>query len=296
MNDQKAYDCIIIGAGPGGLQAAIYLGRYNRKALLIDRGGGRTWHARHIENFLTQKAISGKEIIQLGMQQAKSFNVEIEHGTVTDVAKREFFEVSTENNRYRSRFVIVSSGGTENFPPIENLHKFLGAGFYTCIDCDGYKTTGKKLAVLGNSLHAVNLAFGMREMYTKDITLILSSFQVPEVYVEELREEHIVLVTGTPAKIIGDERVDALELQDGRRIECDAIMSSFGYTLNDRFLSGLKLKRDAENVKYLTNRNYESSLSGLYVVGPLTGNDQAIIAAGEGAIAALDLKKRLLEM
>jgi thioredoxin reductase len=73
-------------------------------------------------------------------------------------------------------------------------------------------------------------------------------------------------------------------------------MSSFGYTLNDRFLSGLNLKRDAENVKYLTNRNYESSLSGLYVVGPLSGNDQAIIAAGEGAIAALDLKKRLLEM
>jgi putative hydrolase of the HAD superfamily len=63
--DDKIFDCIIIGAGPGGLQAAIYLGRYNRHVLLIDRGGGRTSHARHIENFLTQKVISGKEIITL---------------------------------------------------------------------------------------------------------------------------------------------------------------------------------------------------------------------------------------
>jgi thioredoxin reductase (NADPH) len=296
MDQETIYDCIIIGAGPGGLQAAIYLGRYNRKALLIDRGGGRTWHARRIENFLTQKAISGKEIIRLGIEQAKSFNVEIKHGTVINVAKGEFFEVSTEDKRHFSRFVVVSSGATENFPPIENALTFLGAGFYTCIDCDGYKTTGKKLVVFGNSLHAVNLAFAMRDMYTKDITLVLSDQQLPPAYAEELKDEDIGLVYGKPTRVLGNEKVEALELHDGSRIECEAILSGFGYSLNDRFLSGLNLKKDGENVKYLTNRNFESSLNGLYIVGPLTGNDQAIIAAGEGAIAALDLKKRLLEL
>ncbi len=296
MDKEKIYDCVVIGAGPGGLQAAIYLGRYNRKALIIDRGGGRTWHARRIENFLTQKAISGKEIIRLGMEQAKSFNVEIERGTVIKVGRNEFFEVSTEDRRYLSRFVVVSSGGTENLPPVENVLKFLGAGFYTCIDCDGYRTTGKKLVVLGNSLHTVHLAFGMKEMFTEDITLVLYYFQVPQVYAEELQEEGIRLVTGKPARIVGDERIEALEFQDGRLIECEAIMSNFGYKLNDGFLSGLNLKKDSEGFKYLTGRNYESSLNGLYIIGPLTGNDQAIIAAGEGAIAALDMKRRLLEM
>ncbi len=62
------YDCIIIGAGPGGLQAAIYLGRYSRKVLIIDRGGGRTMHAKHIENFLTQRSITGKDLIAAGME------------------------------------------------------------------------------------------------------------------------------------------------------------------------------------------------------------------------------------
>ena len=71
MIEEKIYDCIIIGAGPGGLQAAIYLGRHNRDVLLVDRGGGRTWHARRIENFLSQRTISGKEMVEIGMDQAK---------------------------------------------------------------------------------------------------------------------------------------------------------------------------------------------------------------------------------
>lgn len=294
--EERIYDCIIIGAGPGGLQAAIYLGRYNRKVLLIDRSGGRTWHARKIENFLTQKAIPGKDIIKTGMEQARSFNVTIEKGLVVSVAKPEQFEVSTETGRYFSSFVLVSSGAYDNLPSLENVHKFLGEGFYTCIDCDGYHTTGRKLVILGNSLHTVHLAFGMREMFTKDITLILYFYQVPEAYKEELDEEGIGLVNGHPKKILGDKEIEGLELDDGRVIPCEAIMSNFGYKLNDKFLSDLDLKRDSEGFKYITNSEYESSLSGLYIVGPLTRNDQAIIAAGEGAVAAIDINKRLLQM
>lgn len=291
------YDCIIIGAGPGGLQAAIYLGRYNRKALLIDRGGGRTRHARAIENFLTQKSISGNEIIDRGIEQAKSFNVRVEKGLVTKVAKENSFEVSTAVAAYRSKFVIVSSGVYDNFPPVENFHKFLGGGLYTCVDCDGYKTTGKKLLIVGNSANTVRLAFGMKEVYTDDVTLILYYYDPPEGYKEELRNEGISLIKGSPLKIVGDISIEAVEMKDGTRVPCDAIMSNFGYKLNDEFLSGLSLKRDVNNFKYVTNHNYESSLSGLYIVGPLnTGHDQVVIAAGEGAVAALDIKSRLLEL
>src|SRR5512147_961422 len=92
LERELVYDCIVIGAGPGGLQAAIYLGRYNRKVLVIDRGGGRTTHAKHIENFLTHKAISGGEIIKLGIEQAISFNAEVRKGLVTKVLKQDQFE------------------------------------------------------------------------------------------------------------------------------------------------------------------------------------------------------------
>jgi thioredoxin reductase len=86
-----------------------------------------------------------------------------------------------------------------------------------------------------------------------------------------------------------------VELKDGRQIPCEVIMSNFGYKLNDPFLKELNLKRDGENFKYVTNRYYESTLNGLYIVGPLnTGNDQVVIAAGEGAVAAIDINKRLM--
>jgi thioredoxin reductase (NADPH) len=297
MADGRIYDCIIIGAGPGGLQAAIYLGRYNRNALLIDRGGGRTYHARAIENFLTQRVISGKEIIERGMEQARSFNVRIEKGRVKKVLKTGYFEIYTERDNFSSKFVIVSSGGYDNLPPIENIYKFLGTSFFTCLDCDGHKTTGKKLVIIGNSVSTVRLAFAMKEMFTKDITLILYFFDPPEGYKELLKEEGIPLIKGRPGKIIGDERIESLELQDGRRLECDVIMSDFGFKLSDDFLAELSLKKDGRDFKYVVNHIFESSLDGLYILGPLnTGHDQAIIAAGEGAVAAIEINKRLLNI
>jgi len=295
--DENIYDCIVIGAGPGGLQAAIYLGRYNRDILLIDRGGGRTSHAKHIENFLTWKAISGKEIISRGLQQARHFNVSIIRETVTKVIKQAQFEVHVGNGLcYRSRFVIVSSGGRENIPEIENVYKYFGISFFTCVDCDGYHTTGKKLVILGNTIHAVRLAFAMKQMYTKQVTLVLFFYDPPEAYIEALKDEDIVLIKGSPAKIIGNKKMEALEFPDGRRIECDVIMSNFGFKLNSEFLSDLDLKRDAQGFKYITDHHYESSMKGLFIVGPLTGHDQVVIAAGEGAAVAIEINKRLLDL
>jgi thioredoxin reductase (NADPH) len=294
---QKLYDCIIIGAGPGGLQAGIYLGRYNRSVLLIDRGGGRTHHARHIENFLTQKAISGKEIIRLGMEQVRSFHVHIERGLVTRVIKNEYFEVYAGDTRYLSTYVIVSSGARDDLPPIENLSTYLGTSFYTCVDCDGYRTTGKKLIIIGNSIKTVHLALAMKEMYTKDITLVLYTDKAPDEYKEELAEEQIPLIVGRPSRIIGEEKIEALELKSGEKIPCEVIMSHFGFKLNDEFLSELDLKRDSKGFGYIVNTAYEASLSGLYIVGPLNQwPGQVVIAAAQGAVAAMDIKKRLLEM
>ncbi len=131
------------------------------------------------------------------------------------------------------KIVIVSSGVYDNLPDIENLHKFLGVSLFTCIDCDGYKTTNKKVSIIGNSLKTVHLAFAMKEMFTKDITLVLYMDKVPEGYKEELREQNIPLIIGRPVRIIGDEKIEAVELKDGQRIGCEVIMSHFGYKLND---------------------------------------------------------------
>ncbi len=297
MDEQPIYDCIIIGAGPGGLQAAIYLGRYNRRVLLIDRGGGRTTLAHSIENFLTQKTISGQAIIDLGREQAASFGVEIVRGVVNKVNKnRAIFEVTAEREMYRGTFVVVSTGGKENIPDIENIYKFFAKTIVTCIDCDGYHFTNKKAVIIGNSIKSANLAMGMREMDTKDMTLILYTDKLPDNYKEELTDEGISYIVGRPKRFLGNDAVEAVEMEDGTIIPCEMVMSHFGFKLNDAFLGGLDLKKESDKRTYQVNRDFESSASGLYIVGPLCGHDQVVIAAGEGATAALDIKKRLLEM
>ena len=300
MIEEKIYDCIIIGAGPGGLQAAIYLCRYNRKVLLLDRGGGRTSHSKHIENFLTQTVISGREIIEKGLSQVMHFGTEYQKAVVSKVIKdkENLFEVHTKDGRtFFSFFVIVSTGVMDNLPIVENLHKFFGISFFTCVDCDGFRTTNKKLAIIGNSEKTFRLALAMKQMYTKDISVILySSLSLPG-YEETLREENIGLLIGEPLRIIGQDKMEALEMKDGRKVECEVIMSNLGYRLNNEFLSELPLRKDSEGFKYVTGAEYESSLTGLYIVGPLnTGNDQVVIAAGEGAVAAIEINKRLLEI
>jgi thioredoxin reductase (NADPH) len=300
MAKGKIYDCIIIGAGPGGLQAAIYLCRYNRKVLILDRSGGRTQHAKHIENFLSHISISGRKIIETGLIQIRNFGAEFQKATVSKVLKdkENLFEVYTKDgNKFFSWFVIVSSGVMDILPDIENIYRFFGESFFTCVDCDGYKTTGEKLVIIGNSEKTLRLALAMKQMFTKNITVVLSGSKTFPDYEEVFKEENIKLLNGEPAGIIGQEKIEGLELKDGRKVECEVIMSNFGYRLNDDFLSELSLRKDSHGFKYVIGDNFETSLTGLYIVGPLnTGNDQVVIAAGEGAVAAIDINKRLLEI
>jgi len=286
---------VIIGAGPGGLQAGIYLGRYNRDVVLLDRSGGRTWHARHVENFLGHRAVSGREVIETGLEQVRSFGVKVLRASVRAVRKSgELFEVEADGALHKGRFVIASSGVRDNLPSLENVHRFLGTSFFTCVDCDGYRMTGKRSVVIGDSIDAVRLALAIREMYTRDLTLVLASYEPPPDYAEELEARGVALVMGRPRALLGGGALEAVELAGGRRLPCETVMSSFGYSLNDDFLTGLGLEKDSRG-KYIVNHYFESSVGGLYIVGPLnTGNDQIVIAAGQGATAAIDIKKRLL--
>ncbi len=295
MND-SLYDCIIIGAGPGGIQAAIHLARYNRNVLLLDRPGGRTRHAWHIENYLGHKLIAGKKLIDTGLDQIKSFNVHIEKASAVKVLQNEYFEVYTKEQVYKSKFVIASSGATENLPHIKNMNRFFGKSLFTCVDCDGYRTTGKKLVLLGKSLSAARLAVAMKQMFTSDITLVMTDCELPAEDNELLLEDEINCIFGKPVEFLGDNALTGIKLDDGSIIDCEVVMANYGFILNDSYLAELPLERDTDGFKFITN-NCESSVNGLYVTGALKqGNAQAVIAAGQGAAVAIEINKKLLEI
>jgi thioredoxin reductase (NADPH) len=295
---ETPFDCIVIGAGPGGLQACIHLGRYNFRVLLFHSPGGRTHHAKHIENYLGHHALSGRELLETGLTQASNFGVIVERAKVERVEVRDgHFEVQAAGKIYRSRFVIASSGARESIAPFKNLPRFFGISYFTCMICDGYRTTGKKLLVIDRTINGVRLSIGMKQMFTNDVTFLAQGFSLSPQYAELLEEEGIGRVEGRPEELLGTETLEGVRLADGRVIPCEVIMGWGGISLNDEYLAHLPLERDAEGFKIVTVGAGESSIPGLFVLGALRqGHSQAIISAGQGAEAAIEISTRIVEL
>lgn len=294
---KNGYDCVIIGAGPGGLQAAIHLARYNRKVILLDQGGGRTRHALHIENYLGLEVTSGKELVDTGIRQIISFGADFRREQVISLRAENGFVVSTDKGQYQAPYVIVSVGAVENPPKIKGMRKFFSRTIFTCVDCDGYRTTGKKLVILGDSLDAMRLAFAMRQMFTPDITLVLPPDLMPDDHLELLAEDGIAFLVGTPQKFLGDTVLSGVKLTDGQEVACEVVMLSYDYTLNDSCLAGLALARDGSGTQLATNPVCETSVKNLFALGAIkAGKAQAIIAAGQGAMVGIEINRRLLDL
>jgi len=297
-NDNQLLDCIVIGSGPGGLQAAIHLARYNFQVMLFHTSGGRTGHAKHIENYLGIPLVSGLDLLEIGLKQVKNFGVAIENAKVDRLSGREGnFEVLAGGKTYRSRYVIAASGAKETLAPFKNLYRFYGHSYFTCMICDGYRTTGKKLVVIDRTATGVRMSVAMKRMYTTDVTFIAHGFTPAPVYRTLLEEEGIRLVGGRPEELLGEKTLEGVRMADNSVIPCEAILGWGGISLNDEYLSGLDLERDADGFKVATKANGESSIPGLFVVGSLrVGHSQAIISAGQGAEAAIEVSTRIVEL
>jgi thioredoxin reductase (NADPH) len=298
ISSETLLDCIVIGAGPGGLQACIHLGRYNFRVMLFHSPGGRTYHAKHIENYLGLRTVSGPDLLESGLAQAASFGVAVENAKVERITAREgHFEVQAGGKTYRSRFVIAASGARETLAPFKNLLRFFGTSYFTCMICDGYHTTGKKLLVIDRTVNGVRLSVGMKQLFTKDVTFLAHGFSLGQMYAALLEDEGIGLVEGRPEELLGEKSLEGVRLSDGRVIPCEVIVGWGGISLNDDYLEGLPLERDAEGFKIMTRGNGESSITGLFVLGALRqGHSQAIISAGQGAEAAIEISTRIVEL
>ncbi|MBI5632268.1 MAG: NAD(P)/FAD-dependent oxidoreductase [Nitrospirae bacterium] len=295
---RELLDCIVIGGGPGGLQACIHLGRYNFRVLLFHTLGGRTLLAKHIENYLGLPVVSGPALLETGLAQAKNFGVAVENVRVERVTGHEGqFEVLASGKTYRSRYVIAASGAKETLAPFKNLHRYFGHSYYTCMICDGYRTTGKKLLVIDRTVNGVRMSIGMKQMYTRDVTFLAHGFTLAPVYRTLLEDEGIGLIEGRPEELLGETKLEGVRMADGRVIPCEVILGWGGITLNDEYLGLLDPERDADGFKIVTNSSGESSIPGLFVLGSLrTGHSQAIISAGQGAEAAIAISTRIVEL
>lgn len=151
------YDVIVIGSGPAGISASIYAKRRKLSVLVISKGSGALGKTEQIENYYGfPKGISGKELYENGIQQAKTLGVELVEDEVVALSYGENFEIETVNSHYTAKAVILATGTNRVSPNIKGIKEFEGKGVSYCAICDAFFFKGKDVAVIGNGNYAIH--------------------------------------------------------------------------------------------------------------------------------------------
>jgi thioredoxin reductase (NADPH) len=295
----KDWDIIIIGAGPGGLAAALYAARAGLKALVLDKGvvpGGQIATTSTVEDYPGIQSISGEALGAAMKKAAESFGATVMMGeTVSSISdKGKTKSVSTSKAEYSAKAVILATGAKYKKLNVPGEDMFLGKGVSFCAVCDAPFFKGKRIAVIGGGNSAVDEALYLAR-FAEKVTLIhrRDSLKADKVLQERLfaNPKISVIWNNEVAEIKGNGKVEKLILKNtkdgsGSELACDGVFVYVGMEPNSALANGLA-GMDAQGY-ILTNEKMETRAKGVYAVGDARASPfkQAITAAGEGAIAA----------
>ena len=305
------YDSVIIGSGPAGLTAAIYLSRAGLKNVIISGAmpGGQLTSTTDIENFPGfPKGISGFQLMEDMALQAANFGTETLNTTVTsiDFDSRPFKIHLKNNSTLETRSIILSTGSTAKYLGIENEIESIGNGVSACATCDGFFYRGKEVIVIGGGDTAMEEATFLTKLASK-VTLVhrRNELRASAIMQERARKNEKIewKLNYTPLKVITNElgKVSGIELRNNETnetevINTDGIFVAIGHKPNTDFLNG-KIELDSSGYIITEGKSSKTNIPGVFAAGDVQDSkyQQAITAAGSGAIAALDAKEYLSE-
>ena len=298
----KTMDCIIIGGGIAGLQAAIQLGRYKHSIMVIDSNQGRSTICKGYQNILGwPDGVSGEELRKLGKIHAEKYGVEFLNGVVISLQKeKNHFLIQTSSNQtFQARTVFLATGLVDHLPKLENLLPCLGKSIYVCPDCDGYEVSDKKTIVLGSGNTGASMAATLT-YWTNDVTFINHTKEQPDSKkVKELEDLNIEIINETLTRILLDDKGNfaGVELENGKTISGEKGFTGFsGNKINAELAEQVGVNLNDSRHIIVNPRTKETSVEGIWAGGDLTAHsEQVTISMGDGSQAAIWIHKRLLK-
>ena len=282
------YDVIIIGAGPAGISASLYVKRANLNVLVLYHGKSSLYEANKIENYYGfEHGINGKELYENGIKQAKNLGVEVKEDEVLEINNSgQFFKVKTTQKEIETKTIILSTGNKKIKPSIINLQEFEGKGISYCAICDGFFYKNKSVAIIGNGNFAVNEAKELSHI-ASNVTILTNGLSKPEC--------NFTVETRKIAKIIGKDTITGVEFADGSILDVDGIFIAIGKASAGDFAKTLGILQDKENIN--VNENMETNIDGIYACGDATGGFlQVCKSTYEGAKAGLSATQYIRKM
>jgi thioredoxin reductase (NADPH) len=293
-------DCIIIGAGPAGLTAAIYLARFHLKIRLFDSGSSRAALIPCTHNHAGYPdGISGKELLARMAEQAEKYGAERELAEVTALRTAETGFLARVGERdYPARAILLATGVVNHRPEMdEALHaEALERGLLRyCPICDGYEVTDRRVGVIGTGDRGTNEALFLRG-FTADVTLIApeAEHDLPDALAAELDAAGIARIDGPCGNYAIEGDQFAFDTAHGR-MAFDSVYPALG----SRIRSGLAVQagaRAAEDGCLEVDDHQRTSVPGLFAAGDVAkGLDQISHAMGEAGVAATTIRNMLAE-
>lgn len=300
----KHVDCLVIGAGPAGLTAAIYLGRYRRHVVVVDSGVSRAALIPLSHNFAGfPRGIGGPDLLTRLREQVSHCNVDTIQGEVTQLKREDDRFVAYFNNgrqgTINARTVLLATGIIDKKPDIPNWQEGVARGTLRfCPICDAYEAIDKNVALYVPTQSRVKHALFMRT-YTEKLTLFC---HIPELPLSDrelrgLREVGIHVVEKPIANISLDEDYSpVIHMEDGTEHRFDVLYPMMGDIARSELATRLGAKCSEER-QLVTDTKQRTSIPGLYAAGDVVDAlNQVNVAIGHAAIAATDIHNYLREV
>jgi len=286
-------DVLIIGTGPSGYTAAIYSARYNLNTVQIgEMPGGLISEAPDVCNYPGFKSISGMELSNKMEEQVKDLGVEVVYDRVTAISGENLdFEVETQRSEYRTKKIIFATGQERRRLGLERENEFKGKGVSYCATCDAAFYDDKTVGVVGGGDAALASALLLSDhaekvyiLYRRDEFFRPEPIRIKEI---EQRDNIKAIFEVNVERLIGEEKLEAVELDNSEKMKVDGLFIEIGSIPNSDLAEevGINLTEDG----YIkTDEERRTNIPGIYAAGDVIDSPlkQAITAAGQGSEAA----------
>lgn len=289
---EHEYEVLVIGGGPAGLTAALYLARYDRRVGLFDAGQGRsTWPQMNYNYPGFPDGISARELrARLREQVAGYAQVALLDQPVEAMAKQGTgFAARSAGGEWHGQAVILCTGVVDHWPRFEGWEEYVGRSMFWCLTCDGYSSRGMRLVVAGNTSEAACTALQLQR-FTPHVVLLTNSEEnhISPLQSEWLKAAGIPVVHDRIESVVGHEGLfEAIFTAGGMCIELDRLFSQQGASPRNKL--ALDLGVEVNDLGYIVvDTEQKTNVEGVYAAGDVTGlhSHQVVTAAHEGAQAA----------
>lgn len=278
------YDAIVVGGGPAGTTAAIYLQRFKKNVLLIMKDEGALGKTKHIDNYYGfVDTITGPELLQRGINQAKRLGVEVIEDEVLSIENFPDYKVKTIKGEYTSKTLLLATGKNQVQLKAKRFNDFVGKGISYCAICDGFIYRNKKIGLVGNK-EFMEEELEILKNFSQDITVFTNGMDL-EVNVDK------PVVTGKITEIMGDEKISQV-VTENNTYDVDVLFIAIGSASASDF--ALRIGAFLKNNSIEVDQDFMTNVPGLFAAGDCIGGLLQIVkATSDGAHAAIAINRYL---